>query len=143
MSDLDTPTGVSTTQRRLIVRTTKPSPPRWVALILAVFACGMTMLVAAGQVYFRDIKNFLPYATRVWLYSTPILYYASEVPDRYDWILTINPLAPIISSWSRVIDTGRAPELDAMLLAVAWAVGVFLVAAVFFVSREREFAVRL
>src|SRR5918997_6295366 len=61
-----------------------------IVLILLVFTMGMTMLVAAGQVYFRDIKNFLPYATRIWLYSTPILYYANEVPDRYDWILTVN-----------------------------------------------------
>jgi teichoic acid transport system permease protein len=114
-----------------------------IALILLVFASGMTMLVAAGQVYFRDIKNFLPYATRIWLYSTPILYYAREVPDRYDWILSVNPLAPIITSWSTVIDTGSAPALNDMLLAIAWAVGVFLVAAFFFVSREREFAVRI
>jgi ABC-type polysaccharide/polyol phosphate export permease len=114
-----------------------------IMLIMIVFASGITMLVAAGQVYFRDLKNFLPYATRVWLYSTPILYYASEVPERYDWILAINPLAPIISSWSRVIDTARAPELHDMLLATGWAVGLFLVAAAFFISREREFAVRL
>jgi teichoic acid transport system permease protein len=114
-----------------------------IMVILVVFASGMTMLVAAGQVYFRDIKNFLPYATRIWLYATPILYYAREVPDRYDWMLTVNPLAPIITSWSAVIDEGSTPPLDDMLLASAWALGVFVVAAVFFVSREREFAVRL
>jgi teichoic acid transport system permease protein len=114
-----------------------------IALILLVFAMGMTMLVAAGQVYFRDLKSFLPYATRIWLYSTPILYYAREVPDRYDWILSVNPLAPMITSWSTVIDEGKAPPLDDMLLATGWAIGIFLVAAVFFVSREREFAVRL
>src|SRR5687767_138955 len=51
MSDLDTPTGVSTTQRRLIVRTTKPSPPRWVALILAVpvLLVGGTLVPSAAQ----------------------------------------------------------------------------------------------
>lgn len=115
-----------------------------ILLILIVFAFGMTMLVAAGQVYFRDIKNFLPYATRIWLYATPILYYADEVRARgYEWILLINPLAPIISCWSTVIDKGDPPPLEDMLLGVAWAVGVFLVAAFFFVSREREFAVRL
>ncbi len=114
-----------------------------IMLILVVFTSGMTMLVAAGQVYFRDIKNFLPYATRIWLYATPILYYAREVPDRYDWMLSVNPLAPIITSWSAVIDKGSTPPLDDMLLACAWALGVFVVAAVFFVSREREFAVRL
>jgi teichoic acid transport system permease protein len=114
-----------------------------ILLILVVFATGVTMLVAAGQVYVRDLKSFLPYATRVWLYSTPILYYANEVPERYDWVLAVNPLAPIITCWSTVIDTADAPPTGDLLLACAWAIGTFLVAAVFFVSREREFAVRL
>jgi len=115
-----------------------------IAFILVVFAAGMTMLVAAGQVYFRDLKSFLPYATRIWLYATPILYFAEEVKARgYGWILVVNPLAPMITCWSTVIDRGEAPPLDDMLIGLAWAVGVFLVAAVFFVSREREFAVRL
>ena len=41
------------------------------------------MLVAAAQVYFRDLSNFLPYVLRIWLYVSPVLYYADEVPDRY------------------------------------------------------------
>src|SRR3712207_8330820 len=68
----------------------------------------MTMLVAAGQVYFRDLKSFLPYATRVWLYATPILYYAGEVPDRYDWILTVNPLGPMIDRKSTRLNSSHA-----------------------------------
>ena len=40
------------------------------------------MLVAALQVYFRDLKNFLPYVLRVWLYASPVLYYADEVPEQ-------------------------------------------------------------
>jgi teichoic acid transport system permease protein len=111
--------------------------------ILAVFAAAMAMLVAAVQVYFRDLKSFLPYATRIWMYATPILYFAEEVPERYDWIPAINPLAPIITAWSTVIDKGNAPALEDMLIGTGWAVGAFLLAAVFFVSREREFAVRL
>ena len=114
-----------------------------IVALLTVFATGMAMLVSAAQVYFRDLKNFLPYATRVWLYATPILYFADEVPERYDWVLTVNPLAPIISAWSTVLDKGQAPPLDDMLLGLAWAIGAFVVAGVFFVSREREFAVRL
>jgi ABC-type polysaccharide/polyol phosphate export permease len=111
--------------------------------IMLVFATGLAMLVSAGQVYFRDLKSFLPYLTRVWLYATPILYYASEVPDRYQWLLTVNPLAPIITSWSAVLDNGSAPPLDDMLIACAWAFGIFIASALFFMSREREFAVRL
>jgi teichoic acid transport system permease protein len=111
--------------------------------ILVVFASAMAMLVAAVQVYFRDLKSFLPYATRIWMYATPILYFAHEVPDRYDWIPALNPLAPIITAWSTVLDESNSPALSDMLIGTAWAVGAFLLAAAFFVSREREFAVRL
>ena len=40
------------------------------------------MFVAALQVYFRDLKSFLPYVLRVWLYASPVLYYANEVPEQ-------------------------------------------------------------
>ena len=55
----------------------------WCLPIVALFlltASGLAMLVAAAQVYFRDLSNFLPYALRIWLYVSPVLYYADEVP---------------------------------------------------------------
>ena len=51
--------------------------------LMFVMASGAAMLVAALQVYFRDLKNFLPYFLRIWLYASPVLYYASEVPERH------------------------------------------------------------
>ena len=53
----------------------------WVIPILALIlliACGLAMLVAAAQVYFRDLSNFLPYMLRIWLYISPVLYFADE-----------------------------------------------------------------
>jgi teichoic acid transport system permease protein len=118
----------------------------WLIPVFALFlvlACGMAMLVAAGQVYFRDLKNFLNYALRIWLYGSPILWYASEVPDRYDFLLYLNPIAPLLTAWSDVIDRGLAPQASDIALGAAWAVVLFVGGALFFISREREFAVRL
>lgn len=42
--------------------------------LLILLACGLSMLVAAAQVYFRDLSNFLPYVLRIWLYVSPVLY---------------------------------------------------------------------
>ena len=63
------------------------------------------MLVAAGQVYFRDLKTFLTYGLRVWLYASPISTTARG-PDRYQFLLVLNPLAPRLGAWSDVIDAG-------------------------------------
>jgi teichoic acid transport system permease protein len=111
--------------------------------LMFVLASGAAMLVSSLQVYFRDLKNFLPYLLRVWLYASPVLYFAHEVPDRYDWLLVGNPLGGLLTSWSDVINKGHAPEPKYLLLSVAWSFGIFLAGALFFISREREFAVRL
>ena len=118
----------------------------WVIPVIALFgliATGFAMLVAAGQVYFRDLKNFLNYALRIWLYASPILYYASEIPDRYHFLLILNPIAPLLTAWSDVIDLGRAPDGADLALGAGWAFALFVLGALFFISREREFAVRL
>jgi len=111
--------------------------------LMVVLAAGAAMLVASLQVYFRDLKNFLPYLLRVWLYASPVLYYADEVPDRYDILLALNPLGGLLTAWSDVINQGRAPDASSLALASGWAFGIFLAGALFFMSREREFAVRL
>jgi teichoic acid transport system permease protein len=118
----------------------------WLVPIFALFAlmaAGLSMLVAAAQVYFRDLSSFLPYVLRIWLYCSPVLYYAERVPERYRWILDVNPLGGLLTAWSDVLNRGNAPETTSMLLGLAWGVGIFVVAALFFMSREREFAVRL
>jgi ABC-type polysaccharide/polyol phosphate export permease len=118
----------------------------WTLPILALFVllgAGLSMLVSAVQVYFRDLANFLPYVLRIWLYTSPVLYYAHEVPDRYRFILDVNPLGGLLTAWSDALILGEAPELWSMLLGLAWGVGLFVVAALFFMSREREFAVRI
>jgi teichoic acid transport system permease protein len=118
----------------------------WVLPIFAlmtVLAAGLSMIVSAAQVYFRDLKNFLPYALRVWLYASPVLYTADQVPDRYDAILALNPLASLLTAWSDVLDRGVAPSAHDLVIGAGWAVGLFVAGAIFFISREREFAVRL
>lgn len=114
-----------------------------IILVLVFLSTGLTMILAAGQVYFRDLDNFLPYVLRIWLYTTPILYYAREVPDRYKWVLDANPIGKLFTAWSDVLIEGVAPTYRGIALGAAWGIGLFIVGFLFFMSREREFAVRI
>jgi teichoic acid transport system permease protein len=114
-----------------------------IVLILVLLAAGLSMILAAGQVYFRDLDNFLPYGLRIWLYTTPILYYAEEVPRKYQWVLDANPIGKLFTSWSDVIIEGIEPTYRGIALGAAWGVGLFIIGSLFFLSREREFAVRI
>jgi teichoic acid transport system permease protein len=114
-----------------------------IVALLLVLASGAAMLISAVQVYFRDVRNFLPYFLRIWLYASPVLYYASEVPDRFRPILEANPVYPPLASLSDVVNLGQNPSPTLLLWGLAWAAGIFVIGALFFISREREFAVRL
>jgi len=111
--------------------------------LLALIAAGVSMLAAAAQVYFRDLASFLPYVMRIWLYASPVLYFAAEVPERYRVILVLNPLGAPLTAWSEVLNGGSAPSPDVLGLSLAWGLVLLAAGALFFVSREREFAVRL
>jgi ABC-type polysaccharide/polyol phosphate export permease len=118
----------------------------WALPIIAlfvVFASGVAMLVAAAQVYFRDLRAFLPFATRVWLYASPVLYYPDDVPEQFAAVVAANPLYPLLVSWSDVLNRGEYPSATFVAWGLACAVGAFVVGGLFFISREREFAVRL
>ncbi|HEX8103024.1 MAG TPA: ABC transporter permease [Solirubrobacteraceae bacterium] len=112
-------------------------------LILVLFATGVAMLVAAAQVYFRDIKDFLPHLMRLWLYASPVLYYLDEVPDGFRPFIDANPLTPMLSAWSDVLNAGDAPSLGILAWSAGWAILALVGGGLFFISREREFAVRL
>jgi len=134
----------------MIMRTVLGLPFGWemlwsipIILIALIFSLGVAILISTVNVYFRDIASFLPYLTRTFLYLSPILYEASALKPEFRVFQYFNPLFSILESWSLSIVHAQTPQLSSMLTALAWALGVFLVGTYFFLSREREFAVRL
>jgi teichoic acid transport system permease protein len=114
-----------------------------VVALLVLFSTGMAILFATLQVYFRDTRSFLPYFLRIWLYLSPVLYSVHDVPDRLRPFIALNPLYPMLGAWTEILNDGRAPSPGFLAAGLAWAVGTLLVGTLYFMSREREFAVRL
>ena len=114
-----------------------------VLLITIFLALGLAITISCVNVYFRDTASFLPYLTRTLLYLSPILYEATALKPKLRAIEIFNPLFPILDSWSRAMVHGQPPQLSSMLQGLAWATGIFFIGTYFFLSRERDFAVRL
>ena len=114
-----------------------------VLLITIFLALGLAITISCVNVYFRDTASFLPYLTRTLLYLSPILYEATALKPKLRAIEIFNPLFPILDSWSRTMVHGEAPHMSSVLQGLAWATGIFFIGTYFFLSRERDFAVRL
>lgn len=110
---------------------------------MTVFAAGLAALFAAIQVYFRDTLSFLPYFLRIWLYLSPVLWTIDQVPARLAPFMVANPLFSVLGGFGDLLVRGTIPPLHIWVLAAAWSVVFAVVGFLFFISREREFAVRL
>ena len=113
-----------------------------VIVILTLMNVGLAMLFAPLMVFFRDTSGFLPYINRIWLYITPALFFISEIPPKLLTYLRWNPLFPSFAALEQIFNA-QFPSAGYLLAALGWAVGFFLLGAIVFLAREREFAVRL
>jgi teichoic acid transport system permease protein len=118
-------------------------------VLLVVFTAGVGFIFATLQVYNTDFKNLLPYLLRLGLYLTPILWFVKDpvtgqlASDARRTIATWNPLAPIFEIWSDAIVVGQTAPAGTWLRAVLISLVVFVVGFVVYVSRERDYAVRI
>lgn len=113
--------------------------------LLALFAAGLSALFAALQVYFRDMTAFLPYLMRIWLYSSPVLWTVQMIEGHAmaEALAPFNPLYALIGGYQMALQDGAVPPPELWLLAVGWAVGALVLGSAYFMSRERDFAVRI
>ena len=114
-----------------------------VLFLVLILSLALALLFATLNVYFRDTKNFLPYLTRAWLYLSPVLYESSSLKPALAPLKYLNPLAPFIDAWSGILVRASAPSLSSWILMLSWSFGLFLLATYLFLSREREFALRI
>lgn len=113
--------------------------------LLTLFSVGMAAFMATLQVYFRDTSSFLPYFLRIWLYVSPILFTVDKIEGRIPrpLLLIFNPLHSLIGGWNLILQQGVVPAWDMWLAAVVWSVVALVGGSLLFMSRERDFVVRL
>jgi teichoic acid transport system permease protein len=110
-------------------------------VLLTMFNLGCAFLYAPLTVFFRDTTALLPYITQVWTYVTPVLYTIGEIPPNLLPYLRLNPLFPFWAALEEIFQA-RMPSPHYLWWAAAWSFAFFIVGAVVFLIRERDFAIR-
>ena len=111
-----------------------------VILIMILLTIGVSLLLAALNVRYRDVKHAVPFLIQVWMFATPIIYPASLVPERYRPFLALNPCWGIVNGFRACLFPGLPFDMKLMATSMAMAVVVFLVGANYFYRAEKSFA---
>ena len=118
----------------------------WVPIVVALVGItgfGLSLLFATMNVYFRDTNKILQYFMRIWLYLSPILWQPEMFHGWHRAVIYLNPLGPTLSATSHIWINGQAPTLAEIFGMFGWALASITFGGYFFISRERDFAVRI
>lgn len=108
---------------------------------LAVIAIlGIGFLLSAVNVRFRDVRYMIPVFLQVLPLLSGVMFAVDQIPEKWQWILSLNPMTTVISGWRWAVLDGTAPELGQAALGVAVAVVLFVVGLAVFRSSEPRFA---
>jgi teichoic acid transport system permease protein len=114
-----------------------------VFLPLVLTSFGLALIFATMNVYFRDTSKLLSYTMRIWLYASPVLWLPSMLTGSYRILLYLNPFGPALTANSQIWIDGSSPSLSHIVGAYLWAIFTLIIGGYFFISRERDFAVRI
>ena len=113
--------------------------PLLVALMMLA-ASGAGMWLTAMAIQYRDVNYAVGFGVRLFMYASPVVYAASEVPGRYRLLYGLNPMAGVIEGFRAALLGTRAIPWDLLAVGTASAVVLFVTGALYFKRMERIFA---
>jgi lipopolysaccharide transport system permease protein len=111
--------------------------PLFVILMISIPA-GTGMWLSALAIRFRDVKHAMPFVLRMLVYSAPIVYSASSIPEKYRIIYAVNPIVSVIEGF-RACLLGRPIPWTYVWPGMITAVVLVISGAVYFKRAERFF----
>lgn len=118
----------------------------WTALLFMVplallflFASGVSLILSALSVQFRDVTHLYSVLTLGWMYLTPIFYPISAIPNEVAVYIMANPITGYITFFRSLVLYGTLPSAGLFFQCVIWGVGAFLVGVLTFRKVQNRF----
>jgi len=130
----------------LIVMAVMGIPPLWtvvfcpliIMLVLAT-ALGMGLWLAPLNVTYRDVGRIAGYLLTLGMYVTPVIYPVTVLPERYRWIMALNPMAGYIEAFRSCL-YGAPSDPQLLISAIAFTALVLVGGAFFYTRLAGRFA---
>jgi ABC-2 type transport system permease protein len=101
-------------------------------VLLILLSTGVTMLVSALYVRYRDVQPIWEVALQMLFYASPVIYVTSTFPDSVEQEAMVNPITAILTQARHAIVDPEAPTAADAMGGAAWLlVPLFVVIAVF------------
>lgn len=81
-------------------------------ILLLIFCMGLSMLLSASMVFFRDTQFLWGIVSTLWQYLTPTFYPVDIIPEAWLPIYKLNPMYQFITFLRSILLDGMAPAAE-------------------------------
>ena len=122
--------------------------PSGMEVLLAPFFMGLALITALGlgfllsaiNVRYRDVRYMIPVFLQVLPLLSGVMYAVEEIPRKWQWILSLNPMTTVIAGWRWAVLDASAPDPGQTAVGIGVAFALFLIGLAVFRSSEPRFA---
>ena len=124
----------------------KPSPflfqTAYYYIALCFFVIGLSWLLSSLQVFHRDVGQGVAVLLNFWFWLTPVVWTNDMIPEKYRWMLQLNPLAYVVDGYRKSLLHQQPAWADVSGGACYWlaAAAMFVLGAFVFRRLKPEFA---
>lgn len=109
----------------------------WLPAVYVVqftFSLGISLALAALNVYYRDVQQIVEVLMLPLFFLTPIVYSSDLIasPAVRQIVLAVNPMASLVTMYRQLIYAGQAPDLGLLALTAAEAAAALLIGLAIF-----------
>ena len=104
--------------------------------IQQLFTYGLSLILAAFNLFYRDIQYLFSLILLTWMYLTPVIYPTEMFPEQYRWIFKLNPMAIFINAYRQVMLGDGLPNFSS--LAIALILSLLMVAIGYKIFKKLE-----
>lgn len=109
-------------------------------VMLVLYTTSISLLLAALNVYYRDVKLASTFLLQFLFFATPVIYSIDAVDNRWKYLLFLNPLTFIVENMRRVSIEGRGIIVWQFAAEMIGVVILYMVIYRVFIRIERAFA---
>lgn len=108
--------------------------------ITLVASAGLGLFLAALNVKYRDVRYALPFFIQLLIFVTPVIYPTSIVPEKYQWILALNPMTGVIETFKSAFLNTAGIDWTVLGISMIASIVFFAFGAWYFLKTEKIFA---
>jgi lipopolysaccharide transport system permease protein len=84
-----------------------------VILQISALALGVGLWLSALTAKYRDLAFLTATIIQLWMYATPIIYPVSQIPEKWRWVSSLNPMEmPVVAIRDMFIGQNISPIGD-------------------------------